>query len=169
MGLETAHPQVLEKLNKRMTLDQFRRAAGFLRENCIALRVFILVKPPFLDEAEALLWARRSIDFGFDCGATVASLIPTRFGNGALEKLAESGECSPPKLATLEAALDYGVGLNRGRVFADLWGLEKFSDCPACFEQRRARLHEVNLRQVILPEVDCGRCRGRSLDISQGG
>ncbi|PYK97060.1 MAG: hypothetical protein DME19_17605, partial [Verrucomicrobia bacterium] len=42
MGLETAHPQVLEKLNKRMTLDQFRRAAEFLRKNELALRVFIL-------------------------------------------------------------------------------------------------------------------------------
>jgi len=159
MGLETAHPQVLAKLHKRMTLDLFRHAAEFLRENGIALRVFILVKPPFLDEAEAFLWARRSIDFAFDCGATVASLIPTRFGNGALETLAEHGEFSPPKLATLEAALDYGVRLQRGRVFADLWDLEKFSGCAECFERRRARLLEMNLEQVILPEVDCGRCR----------
>ena len=159
MGLETAHPQVLEKLNKRMTLDQFRRAAEFLRENGIALRVFILVKPPFLDEAEALLWARRSIDFAFDCGATVGSLIPTRFGNGALETLAVNGEFSLPNLATLEAALDYGVRLQRGRVFADLWDLEKFSGCAECFERRRARLCKMNLEQVILPEVDCGRCR----------
>ena len=30
MGLETAHPEVLEKLNKRMTLDQFAAAAQFL-------------------------------------------------------------------------------------------------------------------------------------------
>jgi len=158
MGLETAHPQVLEKLNKRMTLDQFRRAAEFLQKNDIALRVFILVKPPLLDETEALLWAKRSIDFAFDCGATVASLIPTRFVNCALETLAENGEFSPPKLATLEAALDYGVGLDRGRVFADLWDLEKFSDCPACFKQRRSRLREMNLRQVIRPRAACRLC-----------
>src|SRR5262249_18519997 len=126
MGLETAHPDVLEKLNKRMTLELFRGAAGFLRENNIALRVFVLVKPPFLDETEALHWAQRSIDFAFDCGATV-SLIPTRFGNGALEFLAERGEFSPPKLSTLEQAADYGVGLRRGRVFAGLWDLEKLS------------------------------------------
>jgi len=56
MGLETAHPEVLARLNKRMTLDQFARAAEFLRGHDIALRVFILVKPPFLDEAEALEW-----------------------------------------------------------------------------------------------------------------
>ena len=162
MGLETAHPQVLEKLNKRMTLDQFRHAAEFLRENDIALRVFVLVKPPFLDEAAALHWAKRSIDFAFDCGATVVSLIPTRLGNGALDALAERGEFSPPKLATLEAALDYGIGLKRARVFADLWDLERISDCKECFEPRRARLHEMNLRQVIQPQVACVYCRERT-------
>jgi len=162
MGLETAHPQVLEKLNKRMTLDQFRRAAEFLRANDIALRVFVLVKPPFLDEAEALDWAKRSIDFALDCGATVVSLIPTRFGNGALEVLAERGEFFPPKLATLEAALDYGIGLKRARVFADLWDVEKFSDCKECFERRRARLGEMNLRQITRPQVACECCRERT-------
>jgi uncharacterized Fe-S cluster-containing MiaB family protein len=160
MGLETAHPQVLDKLNKRMTLDQFRRAAEFLRENDIALRVFVLVKPPFLDETEALQWAKRSMDFAFDCGATVVSLIPTRLGNGALDALAERGEFSPPKLATLETAMEYGIGSKRARVFADLWDLERFSDCNRCFERRRAWLSEMNLRQIIQPQLECECCRG---------
>ncbi|MEO8428019.1 MAG: radical SAM protein [Verrucomicrobiota bacterium] len=160
MGLETAHPQVLEKLNKRMTIEQFSRAAEWLRRNEIALRVFVLVKPPFLDEPEALHWARRSIDLAFDCGATVVSLIPTRLGNGALETLAERGEFSPPKLATLEAALRYGIGLKRGRVFADLWDLQKFSDCPACFTSRAARLREINRHQTWPQEIDCPQCGG---------
>ena len=46
MGLETAHPGVLERLNKHMTLEQFRRAAEFLTKEDIGLRVFILVRPP---------------------------------------------------------------------------------------------------------------------------
>ena len=79
----------------------------------------------------------------------------------ALETLAVNGEFSQPKLATLEAALDYGVGLNRGRVFADLWDLEKFSDCAECFEQRRTLLLEMNLRQVVLPQVPCASGCGR--------
>ena len=162
MGLETAHPQVLERLNKRMTLDDFARAAEFLRANQIALRAFVLVKPPFIiDEAEALHWAQRSVDFAFECGASVVSLIPTRLGNGALEALAAEGKFAMPKLATLEAALDYGIGLKRGRVFADLWDLGKFSDCPACFAQRRARLNEMNLRQCNLLQVQCSKCRQR--------
>ena len=162
MGLETAHPEILAKLNKRMTLDQFRRAADFLRVNNIALRVFVLVQPPFLDNSEALPWARRSIDFAFDCGASVVSLIPTRSGNGALDVLAGLGEFRPPSLATLEAALDYGITVKRGRVFADLWDLEKFSDCPACLDPRRSRLKEMNLQQVVLPRVVCGRCESQA-------
>lgn len=160
MGLETAHPETLGKLNKRMTLDQFAQAAAFLKKNQIALRVFILVKPPFLDEAEALHWAKRSLDFAFDCDAGVASLLPTRLGNGALEALAARGEFSPPKLSTLEATHDYGVSLRRGRAFADVWDLEKFSQCRACFEPRAARLREMNLRQIPLPAVECLQCHG---------
>jgi hypothetical protein len=162
MGLETAHPGVLSRLNKRMTLEQFSRAAEFLREHDLALRVFILVKPPFLDDAEALHWAKRSLDFAFECGATVASLIPTRAGNGALEALAAQGQFAPPELVLLEEAADYGVTLRRGRVFADLWDLETFSRCASCFPERLARLERINLRQVVEPPIPCARCHSRS-------
>jgi radical SAM enzyme (TIGR01210 family) len=158
MGLETVHPDVLLRLNKRMTLEQFARAADFLRQNEIALRVFILVKPPFLDDEEALHWAKCSLDFAFDCGATVASLLPTRFGNGALEALAERGHFSPPKLSTLEQAAEYGVGLGRGRVFADLWDLEKFSTCVECFPARLTRLREMNSTQIVKAPTKCAEC-----------
>ncbi len=159
MGLETVHPVAGPRLNKRMTLDAFAKAAGFLRNHDVALRVFILVKPPFLDEAEGLEWALRSLDFAFDCGATVAALIPTRFGHpghGALRALGV--DFSPPKLATLEAALATGIGLGRGRVFADLWDLERFSDCPHCFAVRAERLRIMNLFQTVPPLPTCDRC-----------
>jgi hypothetical protein len=162
MGLETIHPEAGPRLNKGMTLDQFARAADFLREHDVALRVFLLVKPPFLDEAEALEWAGRSLDFAFDCGATVAALIPTRFGNGALEALAEQGQFSPPALATLEEALAFGIAKGRGRVFADLWDLERFSSCSHCFPARAERLRVMNLSQTVPPRPPCERCGGAS-------
>jgi uncharacterized Fe-S cluster-containing MiaB family protein len=162
MGLETAHPQVLERLNKRMSLEDFARAAAFLQRQAIALRVFVLVQPPFLAAAEALDWTCRSIDFAFDCGASVVSLIPTRPGNGALETLAAQGLFAPPRLRTLEAAHDYGVALGRGRVFADLWDLEQFSDCPVCFPARRTRFEQMNFDQTVAPRVACPVCGGNS-------
>lgn len=158
MGLETAHTEVLAKLNKGMTVEMFRRAAGFLAENGIALRVFVLVKPPFMSEAEGLEWAQRSIDFAFDCGASVVSLIPTRLGNGALEALAEAGQFSPPKLSTLEMAAEYGVNLQRDRVFADLWDLERFSVCKRCFSARQRRLERMNHSQRVEAAVTCELC-----------
>ena len=89
MGLETAHPEVLARLNKGMTLERFRRAAEFLSPEGISLRAFVLVGLPFLSEEESLDWACRSVEFAFDCGASVVSLIPTRAGNGALDALSE--------------------------------------------------------------------------------
>jgi radical SAM enzyme (TIGR01210 family) len=155
MGLETVHPKVLPRLNKRMTLQMFSEAAEFLRKHDIDLRAFVLVKPPFLSENEAPVWAQRSLEFAFDCNATVVSLIPVRSGNGALEALT----FSPPRLRSLESALADGIDLGRGRVFADLWDLRTFSECNACFEPRRERLSRMNLSQSIEPPVDCAACR----------
>jgi archaeosine synthase beta-subunit len=160
MGLETAHPGVLARLNKRMTLDQFSTAADFLCRNGIDLRVFILVQPPYMPAGEALACAERSLDFAMKHGASAAVLIPTRGGNGVMEELMEKGQFAPPALHTLEAAMEYGLGLRAGRVFADLWGLRE--SCPSCHAQRAARLQQMNLQQVLLERIPCARCCGAS-------
>jgi len=158
IGLETAHPETLAKLNKRMTLDEFERAAEYLRAHDIDLRVFILVRPPFMREQDAEEWAVRSLEFAFACGATAASLIPTRGGNGAMEELAAVGEFSPPDLAMLENATERGIELNRGRVFADLWTVDNCGGCSLCREARIARLRVMNLEQTIPNRVRCAQC-----------
>ena len=158
MGLETAHPEVLGKLNKGFDLEQFRRAAGFLAEHGIALRAFLLVNPPFLDEGSGAEWALKSAEFAFSCGASAVALIPTRTGNGAMEFLRESGEFPRPSLAMLETAQRAALALGRGRAFADTWSLEPFSDCPHCFAARRERLERVNRTQRDEPLVRCSAC-----------
>jgi archaeosine synthase beta-subunit len=163
MGLETVHTKVLARLNKRMTLDQFARSSEYLRENDIDLRTFILVQPPFMRPEESLYWAQRSLDFAFDCGATAATLIPTRGGNGAIEALAQIGEFTPPALATVEAAAGYGLGLGRGRVFVDLWEMHNRANaCELCISDRTHRLHQMNLYQQVLPSVECSHCEALS-------
>ena len=163
MGLETVHPQVLPRLNKKFELAHFLQAAEFLRDNGISMRAFVLVKPPFLNEKEGWEWAVKSTVFALSCGATVVSLIPTRPGNGALERLMEAGEFSPPRLATLEKALELALEVRGdGRIFADTWDLEQFSNCPACFEKRRQRIHAMNLSQQIPPAIDCPACALRT-------
>ena len=160
MGLETAHPEALERLNKRIKLEQFAEAARFLQRNEIDLRVFILVQPPFIKADESAYWAERSLDFAFDCGTTTATLIATRGGNGAMEMLAAEGDFVPPDLRHLEAAMEYGLGLGRGRVFADLWDLSGTSGRSCCFDARVARLRGMNLHQQITSLVHCTQCGG---------
>ena len=163
MGLETAHPEVLEKLNKRMTLEQFAQSAHALRNHAIDLRVFVLVQPPFIHPSESLAWAQRSVDFAFQSEATAVSLIPTRGGNGAMETFARSGEFTQPALATLEAAVHYGLNQHRGRVFADLWDLlQTTARCASCWPARIERLHQMNLSQRISEPVECTTCGGLS-------
>jgi archaeosine synthase beta-subunit len=160
MGLETVHPEALQRLNKRVTLEQFAAAAERLREQAIELRVFVLVQPPFVRRDEALHWAQRSLDFAFDCNATTVTLIPTRAGNGAMDIMQQAGAFTPPDLPTFEKAVEYGVALGRGRVFADLWEIERIAACVYCRAARIARLERINLTQSIPPVLVCEHCEG---------
>jgi hypothetical protein len=177
VGLETANADVLARLNKRMTLDAFRAAAEFLRRHDIALRVFVLLSPPFMSADDAVEWVCRSIDLAAECGATACSVIPTRGGNGAMEAL--GGAFTPPRLQALESVVEYGLGQRRVgpfafghgetrrssqsersrsgpamRVFADLWAIERFYSCR-CSPARAARLAAMNRAQRIVPRVEC--------------
>jgi radical SAM enzyme (TIGR01210 family) len=147
MGLETVHPDVLPRLNKRMTLTDFDGAVRALRADGVAVRAFILVRPPFLTEEEGLEWARRSLDHAFSVGVQCCSLIPTRAGNGALEELASIGQFAPPSLESLERALEYGLSLRAGRVFVDLWDIDQVSPEAADRAARIERLARMNLSQ----------------------
>jgi radical SAM enzyme (TIGR01210 family) len=159
IGLETAHAEVLARLNKRMTLDAFRRAADFLHRHDIALRVFVLLSPPFMPAEDAVEWACRSIDLAAECGATVCSVIPTRGGNGAMEALGDA--FTPPRLPALESVIEYGLSRRAGpfgpagiRVFADLWDIERFFSCT-CSPERAARLAAMNRQQRVPDSIVC--------------
>ena len=146
LGLETVHPEVLPRLNKQMTLDDFAGAVRSLRADGIAVRAFVLVRPPFLTDEEGLEWACRSLDYAFSLGVACCSLIPTRAGNGAMEELARQGLFAPPSLETSERAFEYGLGLRAGRVLLDLWNLEHD---PTCSRESLTRLRRMNLSQRV--------------------
>ena len=155
MGLETADPDVLPRLNKRMTLDDFARATEFLVSHAIPVRAFILLRTPFQSEAAGVEWAMRTIDYAFSIGVECCAVVPTRVGNGAMESLRDQGLFESPSLASIEAVLDYGVGLKRGRVFMDLWDIEHFFDCTQCGPARAERIGQINRTQSAPPRVSC--------------
>lgn len=158
MGLETCHPELLQALNKEMTLADFDRAANFCLQEQIALRAFILLKPPFLDEEAGVEWCLKSIDYAFSRGVNCCSVIATRGGNGIMEQLSAAGQYAPPQGASLETVLAAGIARRQGRVFMDLWETEPFFTCDACRSARLQRLAEMNLSQEISPPILCNEC-----------
>ena len=164
LGLETIHPVARDRLNKRVSLDQFRTAACRVVESGALLRCFVLVAPPFLGGDDPIASAVETARFAFDCGASVVALIPTRGGNGAMEQLLASGDWTPPGLVQLEQAFDLTLAERPSkrsgvRVFVDTWDLERFSACPACFSARKARLERMNHHQKAEAPLLCVPCR----------
>jgi len=155
IGLETVHPEILKKLNKQMTVDDFVNSVKYLGNHEIKTRAFILLRPPFMNEEEGVYWAKKSLDLAFDAGVDCCTIIPVRPGNGAMDILMKDGEFERPDLSSLEEVLDYGISLKAGRVFADTWDLEQFSNCPICFHQRSYRLNNINQTQSYNAVVDC--------------
>lgn len=155
IGLETANRDILKRLNKKVTTEDFERSVKYLTANGILSRAFILLRTPFMTEEEGITWAKRSIDFAFDTGTECCTVIPVRRGNGAMEELAKDGHFSPPALESLEKVLEYGIGLKRGRVFADTWDLELFSKCDKCLDLRTDRITRMNLTQTIQEPLSC--------------
>jgi archaeosine synthase beta-subunit len=161
LGLETVHPEILKLLNKKMTTDDFRTSVSFLKKHDICSRAFILLRPPRLTESEGIYWAEQSIDFAFDTGVECCTIIPVRAGNGAMDFLMKNGEFNLPDIHSLEAVLEYGIGLKAGRVFADIWDLGLFSKCNKCICERTDRLIKMNLSQTISAPLEC-ECNWRN-------
>jgi archaeosine synthase beta-subunit len=157
IGLETAHEEALEKLNKRMNVEDFEKAGRFLRAHDMRLRSFVLLGVPFLRKEEWAAATRASIDVSFSAGAGIVSLIPTRLGNGTLEELQRTGDFTPPDLCELETALgdflegEEGLDEARGMVFADLWNAHELPAPACCAAARIERLRTMNNLQRNLP------------------
>ena len=123
IGLETAHPDALARLHKRMDVPSFEAAAATLRACGIRLRVFLLIAPPFVPAGEQDDWLRRSIDIAIGAGASVISLIPTRTGNGTLEALALEGLFQAPTVESItrSVALARAHAGRRAVLLLDPW------------------------------------------------
>jgi radical SAM enzyme (TIGR01210 family) len=160
MGLETIHPVAAERLNKRLTLARFDRAAQSLAADGIDVRAFVLLGAPHVVPEESVEWTVRTVEHAAAQGAAVVSIIPVRGGNGEMERLASAGEFTAPTLTQLEEALDGCAHIAGTAVTADTWDLEKFARCEACLPARAERLRRINVSGWAEPRVRCETCGG---------
>ncbi len=158
IGLETIHPIASERLNKRVDLATFDRAADFLGRHEIDLRVFVLLGAPHVPADESVAWTLRSVEHAARQGASLVSIIPVRGGNGELERLQSLGKFTPPTLSQLEAVLDRCLTFTRTVVCADLWDVDCLIDCTACGPARIERLRRINVTGRPEPAIECRVC-----------
>jgi archaeosine synthase beta-subunit len=163
IGLETVHPVATEHLNKRMDLARFDRAAAFLADNGIDLRVFVLLGAPYVPADESVEWTTRAASYAAQRGASVVSIIPVRGGNGELERLEALGHFTKPTLTQMEQVLDRCIGEGPAPAIfsADLWDVDRLAACSDCRALRVDRLRRINVTGVTEPSVGCAHCNAR--------
>jgi len=160
VGLETIHPVAMQHLNKRLDLPRFDRAAGFLAEHDIDLRVFVLLGAPYVPADESIEWTLRTVEYAAGLGAGRIAVIPVRGGNGELERLRALGHFVPPTLVQLETVLERCLAIRSAVVTADVWDIDGLPACENCRPQRVARIQSMNLSPNPQPPAPspCSKC-----------
>jgi archaeosine synthase beta-subunit len=158
VGLETINPVAMAQLNKRLDLVRFDRAARFLADNGVDLRVFVLLGAPHVPADESVEWTVRSVEHAVDRGAAFVAIIPVRGGNGEMERLRELGQFTPPTLSQLEESLDRSLQHTSAVVTADLWDAARLPACEHCRPQRIERLRRLNVAGRTEPRIACAMC-----------
>lgn len=114
LGLESANDRVLRcSINKGFTVRDYDEASALLRSKKVDIRTYVLLKPPFLTEAEAVRDAVATMRHASKVSTTL-SLNPVNVQNGTLvERLWRNWSYRPPwlwsVLEVLRTTKDVGV------------------------------------------------------------
>lgn len=111
VGLESSNDNVLNySINKGLTVSDYERAASVLQERGLPLRTYVLLKPPFLTEAEAVADAVSTTKFASRRSYAV-SLNPVNVQKGTVvERLWRDWSYRPPWLWSVLEVLKASAG-----------------------------------------------------------
>jgi hypothetical protein len=99
IGLETSSDTIRSRtINKGFTLAAFRRAVSAARQEGVSVKAYLLLKPPFLSEKEAIDDILRTIDDIADDVQTVSINLCNVQRGTLVEYLWDRGEYRPPWL-----------------------------------------------------------------------
>jgi archaeosine synthase beta-subunit len=161
VGLESSNPLVRDLcINKPFTLEQFCNVIPIIKQKCNLL-TYVLLKPGFLTEKEALDDAQASVDYAFEHGADVVSIEPVSIGqhhlSGMLNKI---GRYRPAWLWTVIDIITHshhkGIIRVGGFQFEPKY-THHAQNCPLCNAQVTAALTCYNATNdiTVLESLDC--------------
>lgn len=162
LGLESSNDRVLRySVNKGFTRADYERAADVVRSLGLSLRTYVLLKPPFITEAEAIADARTTIAFAWRTSDTV-SLNPVNVQRGTLvERLWRTWAYRPPWLWSVLEVLRGGAAEGKKLVCDPTGGGHERGahNCGKCDGVILSSIRAFSLSQDIArlgqPECEC--------------
>jgi len=165
IGLETASDLIRQRcVNKGFTWEDYKSAAERVKEAGASVKTYLLLKPPFLTEKEAIEDAVASIGAAGELSETI-SLNPVNVQRGTLaERLWRAGEYRPPWLWSVMEVLERGSRLTDARLVCDPTGGGKGRGAHNCGKCDKLVLDALKAFSIsgdasALGGPDCG-CRG---------
>ena len=167
IGLQSADDVVRNLcINSTCTREQFERASHLLWENGYTAKVYLMVKPPFLTEKEAVAETVHSIQYVSDLGYEDVSICPTRIAPYTVAaELASRRMFTTPSLWTIVDILQQIDAVCNIRVAClDINGRDSDTDypstCPSCTRRLLDALRTFNTDRNIsvLTSLNCS-CR----------
>lgn len=152
VGLETRHDNIRDLcLNKGITSDSFVKLGKMMRGRRLQLLAYVLLKPPFLTEREAISEACATIEFAFDIGFSIVSLEPVSVQDFTLtDYLHRAGYYRPPWIWSAIEVIKRTCELG----FIRIGGFEFFPvprlfshNCEKCNEKSIRAVQSFNMRQ----------------------
>ena len=164
LGLESANDDVLRKsIRKGFTVADYERAAILLRSKGVPVRTYLLLKPPYITEGQAIADTLRSIEFASPYSESI-SVNPLNVQAGTtLEGLWRRGDYRTPWLWSLVEVLVKGKQLTDVRVFSSPSGggsLRGVHNCDKCDHAILEAVKRFSFSQDAkeFDDLDCG-CR----------
>jgi radical SAM enzyme (TIGR01210 family) len=165
IGLESANDKVLKyAINKNMTVADYDRAATTVKTAGAKLRSYILLKPPFLTEAEAIEDAISTARHAA-LKSDAISLNPVNVQKGTVvERLWKSWSYRPPWLWSVIEVLNACTELDR-KVVCDPTGGGRdrgAHNCGGCDDEALAAIRDYSVNQTRA-KIQMGKCECRDL------
>ena len=166
LGLESANDLVLRKcINKGFDVTDYERAAGLIKSKGMRVRTYLLLKPPYLTEGQAMKDTLTSVEFASGLSDCI-SINPVNVQRDTMvESLFRRGDYRPPWLWTLVEVLRQGRSKTDVRVFSSPSGAgtpRGAHNCGRCDAGVIAAIERFAFSQDLkeLEDLDC-ECKSR--------
>ena len=169
IGLETANDDIrCKSINKGFKFADFERAAKLARKNGASIRTYLILKPPYISEGDAINDALESIKIAGPL-SDVISVNPMNIQNyTVVEGLWKKNLYRPPWLWSLVSILEKANELTNVRVISAPSGggsRRGVHNCRKCDKEILPLLDEFSLNQNpgVFNGLKC-QCREKWLD-----